>query len=88
MSATMTKKKEEFKRGRPPLGKEKSSTDTSPSVGKHVSPRLAFHLEPELLAAFKEYVSSLKHKPTESQSLRDILKDYLKTVGFWPPKDK
>ncbi len=56
------------------------------SQGRSPSYPLFTRLPPELGAAFKAYVESLRPKPTDTSVLQMFIEDGLKARGFWPPK--
>ncbi len=79
MLSCMSKPK---KTGRPRNPESKRSL----GVDRHVSPREAFHMEPELHAAFMQYLASVRPTPDKSATLRAALEDFLQARGHWPPK--
>lgn len=53
---------------------------------RHSDPRFTFHLEQELLDALADYCDSFPHDVQKSQVVRDALREFLKSKGFFPPK--
>ena len=52
---------------------------------RHTKPRLAFHLEQELLDALERYRSATIPRPGKSPILVAALEAFLVARGFWPP---
>lgn len=68
----------------------KRKTDSSPKkggAGINLHPRLAFHLEQELLDAFDAWRTDTKPNPPISASIREFLREALERRGYWPPKN-
>jgi hypothetical protein len=55
---------------------------------QHLHPRVAFHLEQELLAALDGYCEAHEMKPGRSDIIRLALRRFLQAEGRWPPKEK
>lgn len=67
-------------------GRKKDPTSKrSTGADRHTDPRLAFHLEPELLAALEKYRASQTVPPVVSEVLRTSLREFLRNQGYWPP---
>jgi len=57
----------------------------SQGLDRHAEPRIAFHLEEELLAALELYRSRQRVKPPVSEVMRTALREFLKREECWPP---
>jgi hypothetical protein len=70
MTATMAKKRADSKR--------------SQKVDRHTRPRLAFHLDAELLQALERFVDDTSPRPTTTSAIITALEAYLTSKGYWP----
>lgn len=68
------------KRGRPASGKRPPG-----SPNRHIHPRIAIHLEAELLAALNAFCDAQRLKPDRSEVVRLALREFLEREGHWPP---
>lgn len=53
---------------------------------RHLNPRVAFHLESELMAALDEWRTRQRVPPGRSDVIRQALRDFLEREGLWPAK--
>ncbi len=68
------------------IGRPKNpNSKRSLGLDRHVNPREAFHMDPELHDALKQYLASIRPTPDKSATLRAALEDFLEAKGFWPP---
>ena len=66
--------------------KEKSGPDKKGKpADRHVSPRVVFHLEQEVLDLLNEHIEESPVELKLSAVLRRAVKMYLESVGKWPP---
>ena len=73
------------KRKKKPGPAPQPGSKRSQGVDRHADPRFTFHMERELLAGLDAYLASLPHDPGRSQVMRDALRDFLRSKGFFPP---
>jgi hypothetical protein len=71
-----------------PGRKQDPDSKRSQGLDRHAEPRLAFHLEQELLDALDAYRSGQRVKPPVSEVLRTALREFLRREGCWPPAEK
>jgi len=57
----------------------------SKGVDRHTKPRLVFHLDTELLEALERHISKSRIDLKVSAVLRLAVRQYLESVGEWPP---
>ncbi len=74
----------EKKRGRKPRPDSKRQQGGD----RHADPRFTFHLEQELLDALESYIATFPHEIGKGQVMRDVLRDFLRDKGHFPPKKK
>lgn len=55
---------------------------------RHVNPRIATHLEPDLLAALDAYCRSQEVPPGRSDVVRAALREWLRQKGLWPREEE
>lgn len=53
-------------------------------IDRHTDPRVTFHLEPELRDAMAAYIAAQEAKPNSSEVMRQALRSWLRSRGFWP----
>ena len=73
---TMSKKK--------PGRKLDPESKRSQGIDRHAEPRIAFHLEEELLAALELYRTRQRVKPPVSEVVRTALREFLRREECWP----
>lgn len=57
----------------------------SQGADRHTKPRLAFHLDEDLLEAMERYIDATRPRPTTTAVLVTALEEHLKSKGYWPP---
>jgi hypothetical protein len=70
------------------MARKKPDSKRSQGVDRHVSPRLAFHLDQSLLAALEQHIESLSPRPSMKATLVAAIEEYLRARGCWPTTTK
>ena len=72
------------------MAKKKQDSKRTMGVDRHLRPRLAFHLDQDLLDALKRYMVSVCPPTTITTTavLVVSLEEFLRGKGFWPPPEK
>ena len=68
------------KPGRP----RKPDSKRSQGVDRHANPRKAFHGPAKLFDALEAYLKDTRPMPSEAETLRTALEEFLKSRGYWP----
>lgn len=53
-------------------------------INRHLDPRVTFHMETELRDAMAAYIAAQELKPSSSEVMRQALRSWLRSRGFWP----
>ena len=70
------------------MAKKRNDSKRTQGVDRHVKPRLAFHLEKQLLDAVEQLVETTRPQPTVTSVITAALEEYLTARGLWPPPPK
>lgn len=52
---------------------------------RHKTPKLQFHIPPDLKAALDRYIDATRPEPTVTAVLRLAVERFLEGEGHWPP---
>lgn len=66
------------------MAKKQPDSKRTQGVDRHLKPRLAFHLDQDLLDAMERYIETTKPKPTTTSVIVTAIEEFLTSKGCWP----
>jgi hypothetical protein len=69
------------------MAKKKDDSKRAQGVDRHLKPRVAFHLDRELLDALELHIKNSRPRPTTTAVIVTAIEEYLTSRQCWPAKD-